>query len=412
MKQLYIDNYKGYDQLFLSFCDVNFFVGENSTGKTALLSLINIITTPDFWFTGKLNNDNITVGYFDELINKNSSNQEYFRIGVEFDMSHQEQNTPMYSLFKFINKKGNAYLAEYKTNIGNQTVVLYLNNKGCISYSNRNNTSEDFQAWIADENESPTKHRLKYKTNETPFFIARQELNSIFGGKFAYMSFPFLKGVSWITPIRAKAQRFYENFTYNYSPDGQHTPVLLKNIIQTKKKQIISALNKFGEQSALFDSISIEKFKGDGAPFEIDVTYHNTPIKLTNVGYGVSQIMPVLIEILTSKNDKFAIQQPEVHLHPKAQAAFGELIYSNVKNNHNKFYIETHSDFTINRFRYCLAKDTKSEKSTAQVIFFERKGSKTSFTHIPIQSNGKYCESMPAAYGEFFIDEELKMLNI
>lgn len=127
--------------------------------------------------------------------------------------------------------------------------------------------------------------------------------------------------------------------------------------------------------------------------------------------------MPVLIEILTSTNDRYAIQQPEVHLHPKAQAAFGELIYTNAKSNRNKFYIETHSDFTINRFRYCLAKDNVAEgqhkdKPSAQVVFFERKGTNTSFTTIPISPNGKYDQNMPEAYGRFFIDEELKVLDI
>lgn len=417
MKQIYLDNYKGYNQLFLSFKDVNFFVGENSSGKTALLSLINILTTADFWFTGNLNNDNITVGYFNELINKNSSNQTFFRIGIELNVPSKHNESPAFYLFTFINKKGNARLSEYKCILGHKTVILFLNNKaGGITYSSKDYVNENFITWINDTNISTIKHRLKLPTVSTPFFIARQKLNNIFNKESSSQVIPIMRGITWIAPIRAKAQRYYENFTYNYSPEGLHTPVLLKSILQssgTKQKQIITALNKFGKQSALFDKISIEKFKGEGAPFEIDVTYDKTNIKLTNVGYGVSQIMPVLIEILTSNNDKYAIQQPEVHLHPKAQAAFGELIYSNVKNNHNKFYIETHSDFTINRFRFCLAKDnSKSEKPSCQVIFFEREGTNTTFTTIPINHNGRYDQTLPESYSYFFIDEELKMLEI
>lgn len=419
MKQIYLDNYKGYNQLLLSFKDVNFFVGENSSGKTALLSLINILTTADFWFTGNLNNDTITVGYFNELINKNSTNQTYFRIGVELNMKHND--SPAFHLFTFVNKKGNARLSEYKCIIKQQTVVLFLNNKsGGITYSIKKYADEDFVAWINDSEISKKIWKLNLATEKTPFFTAIQKLNNTLNNNIHSPIIPFMRGVTWIAPIRAKAQRYYENFTYNYSPEGLHTPVLLKSILQSsgkKQQQIIAALNKFGKQSALFDGISIEKFKGEGAPFEIDVTYDKTNIKLTNVGYGVSQIMPVLIEILTSNNDRYAIQQPEVHLHPKAQAAFGELIYTNAKNNHNKFYIETHSDFTINRFRYCLAKDNVKEgphkdKPSSQVVFFERKGTNTSFTTIPISQNGKYDQNMPEAYGCFFIDEELKVLDI
>ena len=43
MKTLYLDNYKGFVKTFIPCLDVNFFVGENSTGKTAILNLLNII---------------------------------------------------------------------------------------------------------------------------------------------------------------------------------------------------------------------------------------------------------------------------------------------------------------------------------------------------------------------------------
>lgn len=38
MKTLYLNNYKGFEKTFIPFLDVNFFVGENSTGKTMLIS--------------------------------------------------------------------------------------------------------------------------------------------------------------------------------------------------------------------------------------------------------------------------------------------------------------------------------------------------------------------------------------
>ena len=122
--------------------------------------------------------------------------------------------------------------------------------------------------------------------------------------------------------------------------------------------------------------------------------------------------MPLIIEILSAENHLFSIQQPEVHLHPKAQAAFGEFIFNAFKTNENQFLIETHSDFTINRFRYVLLKEEKEDKPTAQVLFFERHKLGTTLTSIEINEKGEFVGEMPDGYHAFFIDEELKLLEL
>ena len=43
MKKLYLDNYRGFDKLFIEFTDINFLVGENSTGKTSILQMVKFL---------------------------------------------------------------------------------------------------------------------------------------------------------------------------------------------------------------------------------------------------------------------------------------------------------------------------------------------------------------------------------
>ncbi|MCC8198228.1 MAG: AAA family ATPase, partial [Tannerellaceae bacterium] len=135
------------------------------------------------------------------------------------------------------------------------------------------------------------------------------------------------------------------------------------------------------------------------------------PIRMTNVGYGVSQILPLLIEPLTSTSDLFSYQQPEVHLHPKAQVAFGDFIFDSFIINKNRFIIETHSDYILNRFRYAMSKSKIDKEIDAKILFFERNSSGTNLISIPINKNGKFEEELPESYINFFIDEELKMLE-
>ena len=73
---------------------------------------------------------------------------------------------------------------------------------------------------------------------------------------------------------------------------------------------------------------------------------------LNQVGFGISQILPLITLLLTSKRDEIIlIENPEVHLHPKLQSLFVDLCIF-VLENGRKLVIETHSEHIINRLRY------------------------------------------------------------
>lgn len=225
-----------------------------------------------------------------------------------------------------------------------------------------------------------------------------------------------VKGIdkfSRFAPIRAKAKRYYEGIVHKYSSEGQHTPEIMNRIYRDCKQDIIDAINSFGRESSLYDEIQVKTLgKGQTVPFKMSVKYGDIVANIVNVGYGVSQVLPLVVDILIGKDTVFSIQQPEVHLHPKAQAAFGQFIYESFFHSRNKFLIETHSDYTIDRFRLQLKKDNNGEiKPSSQVLFFERTLQGTKVTPIKILSDGKYG-AQPETFRHFFLEEELELLQI
>lgn len=424
MKTLYVDNYKGFVDTFIPFLDVNFLVGENSTGKTAILNLLNILSTPSFWLSPEFNNETVELGYFNEIVNQCSSDKSYFSIGIDFK-ERKSKESSQYFWMKFKGKNNLPCIAEYMTIIEDKSVLVTLSSTS-IYYQTMSYKGENFIDWIPKHRKFTT---LKKKLQPIKFFktpplgILRNIIKMEVIGKTENISKnkiiipPIFTSILWFSPIRAKAQRVYESFKQSFSPEGDHIPNVLKTIMSSRDKGndggIVDALIKFGKESSLFDNILIDEYgRGKGAPYSINVLYDSLSIKITNVGYGVSQVMPLIVEIVTAKNDTITIQQPEVHLHPKAQAAFGELIYNSVAENKNTFIIETHSDFTINRFRYKSAQSKEKNKISGQILFFERHSKGTTVTPIKINENGQYPMDMPKTYGTFFIDEELKMLEI
>lgn len=139
--------------------------------------------------------------------------------------------------------------------------------------------------------------------------------------------------LTWLAPIRTKPRRAYEGFKTDFTPEGDHTPYIIRKHFSSKDKayKLVDLLNSFGESSGLFTKVVPHTFgKDPAAPFEIQIDLNGSRLNIRNVGYGVSQVLPVIIEMLNRpEGHSFAIQQPEVHLHPRAQAALGELIHFN-----------------------------------------------------------------------------------
>ena len=168
-----------------------------------------------------------------------------------------------------------------------------------------------------------------------------------------------------------------------------------------------------GSSSGLFQSVKINRFgKGSTAPFEVDAMIDGKPLSLSTVGYGVSQALPILVELSARPTGAwFAIQQPEVHLHPRAQASLGDAFFEMAVADDKRFLIETHSDFAIDRFRLNYRKSS-NKKPNSQVLFFERRDKHNTVTSLPINSQGELPSDQPDSYRCFFIKEEINILGL
>lgn len=423
MEKIFLKNYKGFRHQIISLEQINFLVGENSTGKTSFLKVINLLSSAEFWYDYEFNNNEVELGYFEEIINKQTSDK-FFQLGIEKKYKNPEDED-FKILFEFHELNSVPILKLVKVSITNYDVLIKFTAKQ-IRYKTKKKTEIDYESWVNDFDFSES-----YKVLSKPFrreilpiyytiHLIESEIikgNDLHKYRLSFNNEMLYQRYKWLAPIRAKAKRTYESYKIKFSPEGEHIPSILRQILSGKsnkdKTKIINALEQFGTDSNLFNKIEVRELgKKNSSPFEIMIKYEDLEIKLPNVGYGVSQSLPLVIEILSSRNTCFSIQQPEVHLHPKAQSAFGSFIFNAVKIDNNKFIIETHSDFTINRLRYKLHTSKKDVEFNSKVLFFERGSNGNIITTIDINKDGSYSKKVPSSYRDFFIDEELKLLEI
>ena len=237
---------------------------------------------------------------------------------------------------------------------------------------------------------------------------------------------PFVGPPLAAAPIRSRPRRTYDPVRPSQDPEGEYIPTYLASISHRSQSQwrcLKAALEDFGTASGLFDEITIKSLgKTEGSPFQVQIRKFGEsrrrkgPFKnLIDVGYGVSQALPVITELLREGRgspEMFLLQQPEVHLHPSAQAALGSLFCSIVADRRRQIIVETHSDYLIDRVRMDVRdKKTSLRPKDVSILFFERDELDVKIHSIGIDEHGNILNA-PPSYGKFFMEETRRSIGL
>jgi predicted ATPase len=221
------------------------------------------------------------------------------------------------------------------------------------------------------------------------------------------------------SPLRAMPAKFYD-FNRRINAHGKHFAALWFDFVDTHDEDFkIDDLEKFGRDSGLFDGIKVSKLAQDvdDSPLIVTVERGGKSFLLHQVGIGVSQIVPILIETIfsvASDNPHLMMQQPELHLHPVAQAELGSYL-AKCCSKGMRPVIETHSSYLIDRFRSEIRNRSKSkigEKDKLfemQVIFCERTTEGNAAKYIQVNEEGELVDP-PESYHKFFVEELVRTL--
>ena len=433
MITLYLDKFRGFRNTTIPLSHVNFLVGENSTGKSSVLGLIHLLTSPDFWFTQNFNLPEHEFGGFRDILSTGCDRGDQFTIGAAamrrdreakekrpyaYILSYEEQDSlPRLSLFARLD--GNNLMALRRFNdqylVRTETIPNEVVTHPSIAFEL---LTREGSRPVGAFSELPESLK-KIKTGASIIhLLAMSGISLDFKGfKEVPFEIPFFgHDIAWFAPIRTRPKRTYDGYGKHYSPEGEHTPYLIRKHLdsQTVAKTFSKALKQFGSESGLFLNVGVHNLgKEASSPFELTIRLHKgCDLRINSVGYGVSQALPLIVEMLLRRPDCwFVMQQPEVHLHPRAQAALGDVIYAMAEGEQKRFIIETHSDFTIDRFRMNFRRDHHHD-TNAQVLFFSRTTKGNQIHRIPIGKNGGYPQEQPEGFRNFFLSEQMNLLGI
>ena len=220
-------------------------------------------------------------------------------------------------------------------------------------------------------------------------------------------------------PVRAKPRRTYDPARTTPDSEGDYVPMYLADVFSRDKKawkSLKKGLEDFGQAAGLFDEISVRQFgRGGSEPFQVQVRRFDGKRKgpqrnLIDVGYGVSQVLPVIMELLRPDAPPlFLLQQPEVHLHPSAQAALATF-FCHVASRDRQLIVETHSDHLLDRVRMEVRDGrTPLKPEDVSILYFERGELDVNIHSIRIDKLGNILDA-PKGYRRFFMEETTRSL--
>lgn len=403
-------------------------VGENSTGKTSFLALIRALwdvafeqTVPNFkWMPFDL-------GTFDEIAytsEKQDDQVTKFEAGFDFASPQREETKEDFRFQVVFQQIGTApFPVERRLARG----LIWLEDRPI---------EPDAGVWFGvskgQRKKASSPFRLDNRDRLDPFEMLALNLRRMddkSAEKYNAAFRPFVKDFMVVknrriyagAPVRSKPRRTYDPARPTLDPEGIGVPMYLAEMHfrgGDKWNELKNALEEFGRRSGLFDKITVKRYgKYQSEPFQLQVKKTGGKSKgpwrnLIDVGYGVSQVLPVITELLSPYVPNISlIQQPEVHLHPSAQAALGSFFCERAGPG-RQLVVETHSDYLLDRVRMDVRDGNSNLKpEDVSILFFERGDLDVCIHSLALDNDGQVIDA-PAGYRKFFMEEMNRRLKI
>ncbi|MDE0014410.1 MAG: DUF3696 domain-containing protein [Candidatus Poribacteria bacterium] len=204
-----------------------------------------------------------------------------------------------------------------------------------------------------------------------------------------------------ISPFRKPPERWYIFRGTSPSHVGYQGDLLPDLLL--RRPELVNETNEWLKRLEIDYALEVKPIGTDsGDFFEVRLidTRRREPVSvaLPDVGFGVSQLLPFIVQSLVSEGQIISIEQPEVHVHPKLQADLGDLLAEAIKEpRQNRFIIETHSEHLILRLQR-LVRKKQIEPEDVSVIYVNRgpEGAKAERLHL--DEDGDFIDDWPNGF--------------
>lgn len=396
LKYIKLENYKCFEEASIEITPLTILCGVNSSGKSSIIKSLLMLKQS---FENSRSNGEITYignyvdnGEYKVLANKKNKS---IKISNKFILNYQSKADKamfreLYRLVfgesiksNLLNPKLGTFTVSVSMDFSSNIIKNYNIE---INYDELNapinlridKIDNKYEVYLSDPNNKViNKSNITIRdcecyfdgvriigiyTINPPYDVDISRLFNFIYGVFKVISWQYVNDIVHIAPLRYSPHRYHiSEGIYDYvGNSGEHTTQILNKFKDEVYKCILAPENNTIEKKAksikLSDGVNQWLNYMDIGNYDISSSENDNVLKLSingqnisDVGFGVGQILPILTQGLIMKNDQsLLLEQPEIHLHPKAQMKMADFLMSLACNKKN-IIVETHSDHIINR---------------------------------------------------------------
>lgn len=217
----------------------------------------------------------------------------------------------------------------------------------------------------------------------------------------------FDKSANLISSFRLHPDRTYlekskDELKVDKFGDGYLDQIILWE--RRKSKRFQELLSVMKDDLGLIYSIKSKRIGGGRFELLLRMYRGGTAVSLFDVGFGVNQFLPIIVADLQLTNDStLFVAQPEIHLHPKGQASFGNYIANKIIKNKKNYILETHSEYFLNRIRLLIVKGELKQTDVA-IYYLENESNDTKIHKLEFTPDGEINNAPATFFDTYYTD--------
>ncbi len=233
----------------------------------------------------------------------------------------------------------------------------------------------------------------------------------------------FLEQIDYLGPLRSLPQRYYYIASQS-AASPERSRYFVRNLVKADATNL-DMINRWLTDLRVPCQIELQPLDAQKRLYELRLREgdgeQTLSANIREVGFGLAQMLPVVVQaVLAQPGNTLIIEQPELHLHPRAQADLTDLFIA-MSHRGLRFLIETHSEHMLLRLRRRIAETAAGLIARQQpehlvsdsliAYFVDRTDGSSTAERITIDHLGKM--SSPPGFKGFFADDlmELAQLN-
>ncbi len=441
LKRLLIKNFKSWDKIDMSLAPITGLFGENSSGKSSILQfLLMLKQTKESADRGLSINfgssgTHVNLGSFhDAIFNHNEKlNLSWdIRWGLKEELVITDTSSSKKDVLFSGDVVSQAVSVGLRKNTPSTNKLIYHFSDQFFCLERKESRPSAFDLKSYGENRQfrfiKTPGRVwdipgPLKSYAFPDQAKTYHKNADLLSDLEFSYEQLMDGIYYLGPLREYPKREYAwsgSRPIDVGPRGERVVDALLAARNNGEKRQLGYKRKYQsfeeiiaywlKKLGLIHSFNVSELAAHSNLYKVQVqkTAKSAPVLITDVGFGVSQLLPVLVLLYyVPKGSIVLLEQPEIHLHPAVQTGLADIIINAAQTRNLQVIVESHSEHLLRRLQLRVAED-EIKTDDIKLYFCETKAGASVLNNLIVDMFGN-IENWPK---NFFGDEFGEIANI